>query len=141
MRKPGNILSAIGFAAVVALAGGCVHYQPKPLSPAATMAGLESRSLSDEGLREFLEANDSSGAQEWPRRSWDLRGLTLAAFYYHPSLDVVRAQVGVAEAGVITAGGRPNPSVSLSPEYTINPDTGLSPWLFGVNFDIPIETA
>jgi len=141
MRKPGNRLSVIEFAAVVALAGGCVHYQPKPLAPAATMSGLESRSLSDEGLRGFIEANDSGGAKEWPRRSWDLGGLTLAAFYYHPSLDVARAQAGMAEAGVITAGGRPNPNVSLSPEYTINPDAGLSPWLFGVNFDIPIETA
>jgi len=141
MRKFANTFTAIGLAGAAALAGGCARYQPKPLTPAKTMAGLEARGLADEGLRAFIQANESGAAKDWPRRSWDLRGLTLAAFYYHPSLDVARAQVGVAEAGVITAGGRPNPSVSLSPEYTINPDAGLSPWLFGVNFDIPIETA
>jgi outer membrane protein TolC len=124
-----------------ALTSGCVHYKPKPLAPAQNISKLESRTLADEGLRAFIGTNAPEAAKAWPRLSWDLSALTLVAFYYHPSLDVARANVGVTEAGVITAGGRPNPSVNLSPEYTINPDAGMSPWLLGLNFDLPIETS
>ena len=67
--------------------------------------------------------------------------LTLAAFYFHPDLEVARAQWHVAEAGVKTAGGRPNPIVSAVPGYSLNPARGVSPWFPLVNVDIPIETA
>ena len=44
----------------------------------------------------------------------------------------------MAGAGRITAGERPNPSVSLTPTYDT---TTPPPWILGVSFDIPIETA
>ena len=97
--------------------------------------------MSNGGLRAFIETNAPELAKEWPRPSWDIAGLTLVAFYYHPSLDVARAQAGVAEASVITAGGRPNPVVSLSPEYNFNPAGGATPWIATIQFDVPIETA
>jgi len=65
----------------------------------------------------------------------------LAAFYYHPDLDVARAKWGVAKAGIQTAGARPNPTVNLPSEFAFNPDVGTSPWAAAINFDIPIETA
>lgn len=128
-------------ALALVLASGCVHYQPKPLLPAQAMNNLESRTLADVGLRAFIETNAPDVAKEWPRRSWDLAGLTLVAFYYHPSLDLARAQVGVAEAGVITAGGRPNPSVSFAPQYNASALSRITPWTLGFSFDLPIETA
>ena len=56
-------------------------------------------------------------------------------------LDLARARWAVAEAGVITAGHRPNPAVGFSPIYVSNAAGNTLPWLFGLNFDIPIETA
>ncbi len=141
MRRLTNLFFVAGTALVLGLASGCVHYEPRQFAPEQNVTSFESRTLAGAGLRAFIETNAPESANEWPRQSWDLPALTLVAFYYHPSLDVARANVGVAEAGVITAGGRPNPSVSLSPEYVINPDAGMSPWLLGLNFDIPIETA
>jgi outer membrane protein TolC len=67
--------------------------------------------------------------------------LTMAAFYFQPSLDIARAQWGVAQAGLKTAGGRPNPILSAVPGYTVNPGTAVSPWIPLVSLDIPIETA
>lgn len=67
--------------------------------------------------------------------------LTLAAFYYHPDLDLARTQWEAAEAGVITAGGLPNPSVGFVPEFNANAASGISPWKLTPTFDIPIETA
>ena len=104
-------------------------------------ATLESRSLSDPRLKEFLEKNLERDLSEWPLTHWNFATLTLAAFYFHPSLDVARAQWNVATAGVITAGGRPNPTIGLIPEYSFNPPGGASPWLPSVTFDVPIETA
>ncbi len=67
--------------------------------------------------------------------------LTLAAFYYHPDLDVARAKWGLAKAGVITAGQRPNPDVGFTPEYNTSATRGISPWILTPTLDIPIETA
>jgi outer membrane protein TolC len=117
---------------------GCVHYQAQPLSPEKTAAALSARSLNDDGLHRFLTENLGRDLAEWPPAAWNFDLLALAAYYYHPSLDVARAEWRVAVAGQISAGERPNPSVSLVPTY----DTTTSPpWIPGVTFDVPIETA
>ena len=41
--------------------------------------------------------------------------LTLAAFYYHPDMEVARAEWDVARAAIQTAGGRPNPTLNVTP--------------------------
>jgi len=128
-------------AAMAVWLSGCAHFEPRPLSPAQAAADFESRSLDHPGLKHFLEKNLKREMAEWPARSWDFKALTFAAFYFHPSLDVARAQWGVAKAGEITAGARPNPTVSVGPQYTVNAARGVSPWLATVDFDIPIETA
>ncbi|OOO02601.1 MAG: hypothetical protein USCGTAYLOR_01180 [Chromatiales bacterium USCg_Taylor] len=107
----------------VVLLAGCAGFEPKPLALAQTASKLESRTLADAGLRS------------------DLAGLTLVAFFYHPSLEVARAQWGVATAGIKTAAGRPNPTVSVTPGYNFNAASGISSWFPGFTFDVPIETA
>lgn len=116
----------------------CVRFNPRPLAASKAAADFESRSLSDSGLRVFLETNGVSG--EWPRRAWDLQALTLAAFYFSPELDVARAQWGTAQAALRTAGQRPNPTLSISPQYNTTTFTP-SPWIAAINLDLPVETA
>lgn len=126
----------------VALAGatltGCVHYRAKPIAADKVAADFGSRSLAEVGLRSFLETNRLTG--EWPRPTWELQSLTLAAFYFSPELDLARAQWGTAQAGLRTAGQRPNPTFSASPQYNATTFTP-SPWVAAFNLDIPIETA
>jgi cobalt-zinc-cadmium efflux system outer membrane protein len=119
---------------------GCVHYEPSPIDVSKTAADLQSRSLEDPRLRTFLEKN-LSGLPEWPLKTWSFEQLALAAYYYHPSLDVARAQWRTAEAGAQTAGGRPNPTVTVTPGFNSDAVSGVSPWLPAISFDIPIETA
>jgi outer membrane protein, heavy metal efflux system len=125
----------------VGLLAGCAHFESRPLSPAQTAADLESRALDNPQLKSFLETNLHRALPEWPVRSWDFETLTLAAFYFHPSLDVARAQWGVAQAGVTTAGGRPNPVLSVVPGYDFRPLGAPSPWFPSISLDVPIETA
>jgi cobalt-zinc-cadmium efflux system outer membrane protein len=129
------------FLICIGLVSGCAHFQPQPLVPEKSAAQLESRRLDDDGLKKFLEKNLGHELQNRPLTNWDLNSLTLAAFYFHPDLDVARAQWRVAEAGVKTAGARPNPSVSVTPGYDSQIPGNFSPWLVPVTFDVPIETA
>jgi outer membrane protein TolC len=125
---------------IISLAG-CARFEPRPISPAKTAVELESRSLTNAALKTFLEKNLHRDFTNWPAGSWDFDMLTLAAFYYHPDLAVARAQWNVAQAGIKTAGGRPNPTLSLVPGYDTTHNPGLSPWFPAVSFDVPIETA
>ena len=131
----------IGIVTGLAALTGCARFEPKPVSPAETAAALENRALNSPQLKSFLETNLHRALSEWPVRSWDFETLTRVAFYYHPSLDVARAQWGVAQAGVTTAGGRPNPVVSVAPGYDTRPLGAPSPWFPAISIDVPIETA
>ena len=111
-----------------------------PLAPADTAASLENRTLDNTALKSFLESNLGRELKPWPAARWDFEMLTLAAFYYQPSLDVARAAWAETRAGIVTAGASPNPTVGFTPQYVFNPG-GASPWLATLNVDVPIETA
>jgi outer membrane protein TolC len=116
---------------------GCApvqRYRPQPLSPAETASSLAARSLNDSGLKRFVEHILGHEVSPWPPQVWDLRLLTLAAFYFNPALDAARARAATAEAAIVTAGARPNPAITLSPGIP-------SPYLLGLNFEVPVETA
>jgi cobalt-zinc-cadmium efflux system outer membrane protein len=122
---------------IVALTG-CAHFESKPISPSESAISLETRSLTNAEVKIFLEKNLKHDLTDWPAITWDLNALTLAAFYYHPDLAIARAQWQVAQAGIKTAGGHPNPTLNLIPGYA---PYEANPWLPAVSIDIPIETA
>jgi outer membrane protein TolC len=126
------------FCALASLMGCAMRrYRPAPVSPVRNAATLESRSLADPGLRDFLAKTQSAPAV-WPPPEWGLAELTLAAFYYDPALQVARKRLLEAEAAIITAGARPNPSVKGVLGGETAPE---SPWIAGFGFSLPIETA
>lgn len=120
---------------------GCATFHPKPIFPSETASAFEARRLDDPGLKAFIEANLHREIAPWPPASWDFTLLTLAAFYYHPEMEVARARLARAEAATITAGERPNPNAGFTPTYDLNPAAGFLPWTLGFTLDLPIETA
>jgi outer membrane protein, heavy metal efflux system len=118
------------------LLSGCAarRYQPAPIEPRETAARLESRTLADSSLQSFLEKNLGQTIAPWPPNVWDLRLLSLAALYFNPAMEMARARLAEAEAAIVTAGARPNPSLSVSPGVP-------SPYLLNLDFAVPIETA
>ena len=128
------------FAVALSLSG-CVTARPKEISPAKMAAAFEGRTLDNPGFKQLLEANLGRAVAPWPPKSWDFSMLSIAAFYHHPDLAVVRARWNVAEAGVMTAGGRPNPSASFTRERNADAPEGKSPRILGYALGIPIETA
>lgn len=125
--------------ALLALAS-CVAYHAAPIDPAKTEASFSARTLQDAKLAEWAEAKVGEG-KRFPPERWDLDSLALAAFWFHPDLDVARAEIGTARAGVVTASAIPNPNIAFRPEYVLNPDVNESAWVLDLGLDFKIETA
>jgi len=125
----------VPLAGILFLAGcAAQRYQAAPIVASATASRLEWRNLADSGLQSFVEQNLGHSVSLWPPATWDLQTLSLAALYFNPALDSARARVSGTEAALITAGARPNPSLSISPGAP-------TPYLLTLDFAIPIETA
>ncbi len=120
----------------VALLAGCVHFEARPLKPEESATRLEARSLADPALRDYIA---NAGLGGFSGSSWNLEALTLAALYFHPELDVARAQWAVAEAGRVTAGERLGLGVGVTPGYNSTTATP-SPRIVTANADLGFET-
>ncbi len=136
-----RICSGLGLLLALAALPGCVTYRPQPLHPSETAARFEARRLDDAGLRRFVEEVSGRPVEAWPPAAMDFEELTLAALYYSPDLDVARAQLGAAEAAVVTAGQRANPAIAATPEWVSNAPAGVTPWVVSVALDVPLTTA
>ncbi|MHA3772533.1 TolC family protein [Verrucomicrobiota bacterium sgz303538] len=133
LRFTGSVLTAI----MAVLAPGCATYHPQPISAEQTHAAFEGRALGGAELREFFRAHGRKGL---PSR-WDLDSLALAAMCHHGDVRVAMAQAETAKAAIITAGARPNPTLSFDPQWNRTFAAGISPWTLGFTLDVPIETA
>lgn len=124
-----------GLAALVLLSAGCYDYRPEPLDPAQKESEFRARRLDDPDFLSWIEA------QGVPRgAAWTPDALTLAAFYYHPELDVARARLLGAKAGILSAETIPNPVVSADLEKVMGSvPSGVSPWVYGLSLQMPLD--
>jgi len=138
--KQNLLFRGLALAVLLVSAAACVRYHPRPIAPVKTMEEYEARRLDSPELGRFLIANKE--AETWPPAAWDLKSLTLAALYYHPDMDIARAQWGVARGGRITAGERTNPTLNPLIGYnSTTPRSEVTPWIPEVALDLTIETA
>lgn len=120
---------------------GCAVYHPAPLEPARLLQQFEDRSLSNPGLCAYLKTNLGERLSSCPQE-WDLATLTLVGFYYSPDITVAGARFEQARAAVITASARPNPTLSIGPQYSTRAIPSVVPWGIGMfHLDVLIETA
>ena len=124
---------------IILLGGGCAVYHSQPISPEKTANDFDARSLNNYDLRAYLDTNQVAGL--WPRESWDLRALTLVSFYYSPGFAEARKTWTSTQAAEITAGERPNPTLTVVPAYDNQVPNNPTPWMALASFDLPIETA
>jgi cobalt-zinc-cadmium efflux system outer membrane protein len=113
----------------------CTQFRRQRVSPARTMEEFAARSLKDPAFLAFLEAES---AADLP---WNVEKLSLAAVYFHPDLALARAEADEAAAKIRTAGMRPNPVLTFSPQYATFRAPPFTPWFFGANVQVPFETA
>jgi cobalt-zinc-cadmium efflux system outer membrane protein len=145
MRNPAflDALGALCFLTValsLTFLGGCAlqRYESAPLDPAASARAFDSRSTDTPGLKEYLIAHGHLSS-DWPVQRWGLADLTLLAFYYHPDLDLARAQAKAAHAGASAATQRL--PLGLTPRvqhHSLTTSEQSSPWSLGFELEIPI---
>src|SRR6185436_6521509 len=112
--------------------GGCATYEPRPLDPPATKSSFENSRLADRVVLEELARRNLAETNAVTVSHWDLDRLFVAALVLNPEIRAMRAEAEVVEAGIITAKARPNPTLTLSPEYAF-PTT--PPWILGFALD------
>ena len=134
--------AAIFFCAAAVSACSFQEYEPHALD-ARMDAGPTVREnapqlgLDDPGLQALIRGSEVSPASGMV---WTLESLTKAAVYLHPDIAAAKSRVAVFEAGLETAGQRPNPVIGLDPEYhSKNSEFSSSPWSWGLIFEVPFS--
>ena len=129
-------------ACLLALISGCSfqQYSAKPITLATNVEKIQRKDPSDIKFLQYL-ANNGYAENKLPLQQWNADDLTYCALYFHPSLDVARAQWRLAEQAEALAGAKPLPNLNghLANSNQANGDS--SPYAFGLSIDIPIETA
>jgi cobalt-zinc-cadmium efflux system outer membrane protein len=125
----------VRWAVLAMVLGGCSSPEPRPLDPVKSETEFRARSLSEDELFRYLE----KALHRAPTGAWDLEALTFAAFFYHPELDVARARLSGALAGIETADAIPNPTVNGDLEKVLNSAGPPSPWVYGLNLNMPLD--
>jgi outer membrane protein TolC len=114
-----------------------VKYRPLVIEPPRLEQEFRNRTLTDSGLIEFVQRVNETPTV-WPPAALDLQALTWIALYYSPEVRLARAQLRVAEAQIVAAGAKPNPSLSAETGYNTNPESAA---LFAIMPNFTIETA
>lgn len=143
-RKPGHTMADVKWVLVfkvlalslaMALCTGCLQYRARPMSAPVVESQYRARTVDNAALRKFAQ---SAGWKQWPPSILDLNALALIADYYSPDLDVARSQIAIADAAVVTARARINPSLSAGGGYNSLPE---APAIYDIVPSFTIETA
>lgn len=115
-------------------------YVAKPIEPAVYVAKFERKDPTSTEFNQYL-LNNGYEAERLPIQQWGLDELTYCALFFHPNLDVARAQWRSAQATKATAAGRAVPTINSNIAHSNASDPTKKPFAFGLSIDIPIETA
>ncbi|WP_036302756.1 TolC family protein [Methylotenera sp. L2L1] len=119
---------------------GFLEYIAKPIDQQAVIQKFENKTPDSERFKQYLAYNNYQ-LNTFPITHWGLDELTYCSLFFHPSLDVARAQWRAAEASQSSAGARPLPNISGSYGKGDNANEDISPYTYNLSIDIPIETA
>ncbi|HUD41490.1 MAG TPA: TolC family protein [Dokdonella sp.] len=122
---------------VAAVAGGCAHYAPAPLPPAATLAAFEARTPGDAALRERVATLFPALAIDWPPARWDRASVLALAIAANDALGVARAEYAAAVGRAAVAGLPADPGLSVQTEYARRE---RQPWLYGLGLDLTLPS-
>lgn len=132
----------LGLIAFVVMLNACQfkQYHPQALNPKNSLEQFNQRNVTDADFIRFLQALNYP-TQYLPPQQWGIREIADAALFFHPDLQVARAEWRMAKAAEITAGMRPNPALGVEVQHHSNQTDTTSAWSYGLGIDIPVITA
>ncbi len=114
-------------------------YVTKPVEPATYIAKLERKDPTSAEFNQYL-LNNGYAAERLPIQQWGSVELTYCALFFHPSLDVARAQWRSAQSAEATVAERTAPTINGNIAHSDDSDPSKKPFAFGLSIDIPIDT-
>jgi outer membrane protein TolC len=117
------------------LLAACAAYTPAPVDPVGQLSRFNQRRLTDPALARWLDQAGASQADS----IWSARRLALAAEFFRPDRERWLSRVREGEAGLITAGARPQPGVTTDVEYAFSDPQGSSRWGLAVSGILTLE--
>jgi outer membrane protein, heavy metal efflux system len=139
MQNPPKVI-ALSLACFFLFACAGEKYTAKPISVEKTTAKLLAKDPLGENFTAYL-VKQGYKETELPLNAWGLDELTLCALYFHPKLDVAKAELGLANTAIETAGQTQTPTINASLAHSNQKNGDIRPWAYGLNVEIPIETA
>ena len=123
------------------LASACTHqqYQAKPIDSAAVTAKLANKDPASKDFKAYI-IKQGYDENKLPFAEWGVDELTLCALYFNPKLDVAKAQLGLANIAINTANLKLMPTLVGRAGRSNQANGDKSPWAFGLEVEIPIET-
>jgi outer membrane protein, heavy metal efflux system len=120
---------------------GCArpHFEPKPIDVDKISAKLAAKDITDEKFQQYLLTHGYQPA-DLPISNWGLDELTLCALYFHPKLDVAKAELAHNQALIDAAQSKPAPSLNGHLGHSNLKNGDSDPWAYGLSVEIPIET-
>ncbi len=127
--------SALGAMLALGLVG-CTAVPTAPVPDLQRQAqALQARGLDDPGLAAAEQRLNLSSAAD---AAWTPDRITVAAWYFDPTLALARTGARRAEADAALAAQRSNPNLQLSPEKIFSGGGVGSPWTIGAALLIPL---
>lgn len=137
---PSNLLIVSLSLSLLLTACANEKYQAKPINQQQTTAKILAKDPLSADFKTYLIKQGYQEA-DLPFTDWGLQELTLSALYHHTKLDVAKAQLGLYKAQLETAGQKQNPTLNGSIARSNQANGDIRPWAYGLNVEIPIETA
>lgn len=125
---------------IISVACSFQQYAPKTIDAAAITQKIENKNPAGESFHQYL-LNNGYVANNFPLQQWGLDELTYCALFFHPSLDVARAQWHAAELAEVTASKKAIPSASGHIAHSNQANQDISPFALGLSIDIPLDLA
>ena len=127
---------------LAALVTACAKekYQAKPINAQAISAKIYAKDPLSADFKAYL-IKQGYKVENIPFKSWGIDELTASALYHHSKLDVTKAQLALANAQLETASQKQNPTLGGSIARSNQANGDIRPWAYGLNVEIPIETA
>ena len=127
---------------LAALVTACAKekYQAKPINAQAISAKIYAKDPLSADFKAYL-IKQGYKVEDIPFKSWGIDELTASALYHHSKLDVTKAQLALANAQLETASQKQNPTLGGSIARSNQANGDIRPWAYGLNVEIPIETA
>lgn len=114
-------------------------YAVKPLDDKASVTKILAKDPTSAAFNDYL-LEVGYATESLPLTAWGIDELTLCALFYHTKLEVAKQQLALSQLEIQTAGIRNVPSINGEFGQSNQKNGDLSPWLYGLSLNIPIET-